>query len=119
MDASPTIPKRNIGLYVVLTFITCGLFGLYWFCTLNDDTNQVSGHTEAMGGVAALLLSIVTCGIYSLIWMYNMGTRIDEVKTNRGRPGGNSGTLYLILAIVGFGWVSEILLQSELNKLAE
>ena len=119
MDASPTIPKRNIGLYVVLTFITCGLFGLYWFCTLNDDTNQVSGHTEAMGGVAALLLSIVTCGIYSLFWMYNMGTRIDEVKMRRGMPCGNTGTLYLILALVGFGWVSEILLQGELNKLAE
>ena len=79
MDASPTIQKRNIGLYVVLTFITCGLFGLYWFCTLNDDTNQVSGHTEAMGGVAALLLSIVTCGIYSLIYQSQSGLGEEAV----------------------------------------
>ena len=118
-DMATTIQKRNIGLYFVLTLITCGLFGIYWFCTLNDDTNKVSEHPEAMGAVAALLLSIVTCGIYSLIWMYNMGTRIDEAKTKRGMQGGNSGALYLILAIVGFGWVSEILLQGELNKLAE
>ena len=48
-----------------------------------------------------------------------MGTRIDEAKTKRGMPSGNTGTLYLILAIVGFGWVAEIILQSELNKLAE
>ena len=67
----------------------------------------------------AILLSIITCGIYSLFWMYNMGTRIDEVKMRRGMPCGNTGTLYLILALVGFGLVSEILLQGELNKLAE
>ena len=119
LSTTPTIQKRNLALYIILTLVTCGLFGIYWFCTLNDDTNKVSGHPEAMGGVAALLLSIVTCGIYSLVWMYIMGRRLDEAKTKRGMPGGNTGTLYLILAIVGFGWVAEIILQSELNKLAE
>ena len=119
LSTTPTIQKRNLALYIILTLVTCGLFGIYWFCTLNDDTNKVSGHPEAMGGIAAFLLSIVTCGIYGLVWMYNMGTRIDEAKTKRGMPSGNTGTLYLILAIVGFGWVAEIILQSELNKLAE
>ncbi len=113
------IQKRNAALYFVLSIVTCGLFSLYWFCTLNDDTNKVSGHSEAMGGVAALLLSIVTCGLYFLFWMYNMGSRIDEVKVKRGLPSGNLGTLYLILSLVGFGWVAELLLQGELNKLAE
>ena len=116
---TPSIQKRNIALYVVLSIVTCGLFGLYWFCCLNDDTNKVSGHPEATGGVAAILLTLVTCGIYGLFWMYNMGTRIDEVKAKNGMPGGNSGVLYLILALFGFGWISEILLQIELNKLAE
>ena len=116
---TPMIQKRNTALYVILSIVTCGIFGLYWFCTLNNDTNKVSGHPEATGGVAALLLTIITCGIYSLFWMYNMGMRIDEEKMRRGMPCGNTGTLYLILALVGFGWVSEILLQGELNKLAE
>ncbi len=120
MDATyGTIQKRNIAVYFILSIVTCGIFGLYWFCTLNDDTNKISGHPEAMGGVAALLLSIVTCGIYSLFWAYNMGTRIDEVKAKRGMPGGDTGTLYLILAVFGLAWVAELLLQSELNKLAE
>ncbi len=114
-----TIPKRNIAIYFILSIVTCGIFGLYWFCTLNDDTNKISGHPEAMGGVAVLLLTILTCGIYSLFWMYNMGTRIDEAKAKRGLPGGNSGTLYLILTVFGLAWVAELLLQSELNKLAE
>ena len=114
-----TIQKRNTALYFILSIVTCGIFGLYWFCTLNDDTNKVSGHPEAMGGVAALLLSIMTCGIYALFWAYNMGTRIDEVKTKRGLPTGSLGTLYLVLSLFGFAWVAEILMQGELNKLAE
>ena len=114
-----TIKKRNIAVYLILSIVTCGIFGLYWFCTLNDDTNKISGHPEAMGGVAALLLSLVTCGIYALFWMYNMGTRIDEAKAKRGLVGGNLGTLYLILTVFGLAWVAELLLQSELNKLAE
>ena len=121
MTPAPIAPiqKRNLALYCILTLVTCGLFGLYWFCTLNDDTNKISGHPEAMSGIAALLLGIVTCGIYFFFWYYNMGERIDEAKARRGQPGGNCGLVYLILAIVGVGFVAEILLQNELNNLAE
>ena len=119
LPATPRIQKRNLALYIILTLFTCGLFGIYWFFTLNGDTNKVSGHPEEMSGIVALILTIVTCGIYGLIWSYNMGTRIDEAKTKRGLPGGNSGTLYLILTLVGCGLVAQIILQSELNKLAE
>ena len=48
-----------------------------------------------------------------------MGTRLDEAKAKRGMTGGNTGMLYLILTIFGLAWVAEILLQCELNKLAE
>ena len=111
--------REDIALYFILSIVTCGLFGLYWFCTLNDDTNKVSGHPEAIGGVLAIILTLVTCGIYGFVWMYNMGSRIDEAKAKRGMPDGNSAVLYLILMVFGLAWVSEILLQGELNKLAE
>lgn len=123
METIPTpaapIQKRNIALYCILTLVTCGFFGLYWFCTLNDDTNTVSGHPEAMTGIVAILLTLLTCGIYGFIWMYNMGERIDEAKARRGQPGGSSGVIYLILMLVGVGIIPYILLQNELNKLAE
>lgn len=112
------IQQRSIALYLILTLVTCGLFGIYWFCTLNDDTNLVSNHPEAPNGIVALLLSIITCGIYGLFWMYAMGQRIDEAKAARGFPGGSSGPLYLILAILGLGFIPYIIQQSELNRLA-
>ena len=115
----PTIQKRNPLIYFILAIVTCGIFGFYWMYTLNEDTNKISGHPEALNGIIVILLSLVTCGLFLLFWMYNMGTRIDEAKTKRGLPGGNSGTLYLILTLVGCGLVAQIILQSELNKLAE
>ena len=117
--ASATIQKRNLALYIILLFVTCGLFGIYWMYTMNEDTNKVSGHPEAMNGVLVILLTLVTCGLFAFFWLYNMGNRIDETKIKRGQPAGNTGVLYLVLAIFGLGFVSEILLQSELNKLAE
>jgi len=116
--APAAIPSRNIVLYVILTFLTCGIFGLFWFCTLNDDTNRISNHPEAPGGITALLLSFITCGIYSFFWYYAMGDRIDEAKQARGLPGGSSAALYLILSILGLAFVANIIQQSELNRLA-
>ena len=41
-----------------------------------------------------------------------------QVKASRGLSSGNSGILYLILAIFGLGIVSYALMQNELNQLA-
>ena len=66
------IEKRNIVLYIILTICTCGIFGLYWFVCLTDDSKKASNDwTSASGGVS-LLLTIVTCNIYGLYWAYKL-----------------------------------------------
>lgn len=114
------IRERNVVLYFILSLLTCGLFCLYWFCTLNDDTNRVSNHPEGPCGVVALLLSFVTCGIYGWFWAYAMGSRVDEARQARlGLPDGSSGALYLILALLGLPLLAFIIQQSELNRMAD
>ena len=112
------IPKRNTALYFLLSIVTCGLWGIYWFCTLTDDSNKVSGHPDKMNGVICLLLTIFTCGIYALIWAYDMGSKIDEAKNRRGMAASGTGGIYLILYLIGCGWIAQLMMQSELNKLA-
>lgn len=51
-------------------------------------------------------------------WLYKQGDNLDQIKASRGLPAGNSGILYLILAIVGLSIVSYALMQNELNQLA-
>ena len=31
------IKQRNIGICILLSIVTCGIYGLYWFVVLTDD----------------------------------------------------------------------------------
>lgn len=113
------IMKRNIAIYIVLCFVTCGVFPLIWTYFLAEDTNKLTGEANATSGGMVVLFSILTCGIYQLYWMYRQGERIDQVKTDAGTPSSNSGIVYLLLSLFGFGIVSYALMQNELNKFGQ
>lgn len=112
------IEQRNIALCIILSIVTCGIYGLYWIYKLTEDVNKLTGDPNATSGGMVILLSIITCNIYMWYWLYKQGDAIDQVKASRGLPSGNSGILYLILAIFGLGIVSYALMQNELNQLA-
>ena len=110
------VKERNIAMCIILSIVTCGIYGLYWVVCLQDDTNALVGEYKT-SGVMVLILSIVTCGIYGLYWAFKMGEKIDRIKQSRGIPSSNSGVLYLILYLVTGGIVSDALMQYEINKL--
>lgn len=111
------IKERNIAVCIILTIVTCGIYGIYWFICLNNDANTASNTFGTTGGVA-FLLSLVTCGIYGLYWAFKQGEKIDAAKKSRGTDSSNTGVIYLILFIFGLGIVAYALMQNELNKLA-
>ena len=111
--------KRNIGLCIVLSIITCGIYSIYWFVVLANDTNVASGHAQdgTSGGVA-FLLTLVTCGIYGFYWAYKQGEKLNEAKAMRNMPAdSNAGIIYIVLQIFGLGIVAYALMQNELNKM--
>lgn len=108
------IKERNIAVCIILSIITCGIYGLYWFVCLTDETNAAAG-VDGTSGVLALVLTIVTCGIYGFYWAYKCGEKIDMANQQRGLPCGNGGLLYLLLFIFG-GIIAYALIQNELNK---
>ena len=112
------IERRNIAVCIVLTLVTCGIYGIYWIVCLTNDVNTASGDVNGTPGGMVVLLTIVTCGIYGIYWAYKQGEKLDFTKNNRGIPSSNSGVLYLILQIFGFGIIAYALMQNELNKLA-
>ena len=112
------IERRNIAVCIVLTLVTCGIYGIYWIVCLTNDVNTVSGDVNGTSGGMVVLLMIVTCGIYGIYWAYKQGEKLDFTKNNRGISSSNSGVLYLILQIFGFGIIAYALMQNELNKLA-
>ena len=109
------IERRNIAVCIVLTLVTCGIYGIYWIVCLTNDVNTVSGDVNGTSGGMVVLLTIVTCGIYGIYWMLKLN---DEINLLCGDTNAASGALYLILQIFGFGIIAYALMQNELNKLA-
>lgn len=60
--------ERNIAVAIILTIVTCGIYGIYWFIVLTDDARLASGDQQAPSGGIAFLLTLVTCGIYGIYW---------------------------------------------------
>jgi len=107
------VKPRSIGLIILFSIITLGIYFLYWFVVLTNDTNRLAGEKYSTDGVVALLLDIITLGIYGLFWCYKLGEKTDVINNN---PNGGSKVLFLILSLFGFGWVGMLIAQDAVNK---
>ena len=111
------IKERNIVVCILLSIITCGIYGIYWFITLTDDVSRSNNDPE-FTGVKAFLFSLITCGIYGIYWNYKIGKEMYEANQKQGITASDNSILYLILSILGLSIVTYCLVQSELNTLA-
>ena len=87
--------KNDRGLikYILLSFVTCGIYGLWFIYDLAKDVNiMCEGDGKKTAGlIKVMLLSLVTCGIYSIYWwiaiadrMYLNGPRYNAQVPNKG-----------------------------------
>lgn len=113
------INKRDLVTSIILTIVTCGIYGIIWFIGLTDDAKVASEDQSLQGGGMAFLLTLLTCGIYSFFWAYKMGKAINQARIKKGLPEDDKSTLYIILQIFGLGIVNYALMQNDLNELAE
>ncbi len=114
------IEKRSIPLCIILSLVTCGIYGLYWMYKLTEDTHQAVGRRTTASGGMAVLYSIITCSIYLFYWQYKMGESILAAKEQRGIAADkNIPIIYLVLSLFGLALVSDALLQSALNDVAD
>lgn len=106
------ISRREIGLYILFTLITFGIYGIYWMIVLNDDVNEIVGDRNAATGGVVFLFSLVTCGIYGVYWIYCMGEKLDRFNDRDGE----SGLLYVLLSIFCLSIVAYCIMQDQVNK---
>lgn len=111
------IKEKNIAVCILLSIVTCGIYGIVWFVTMTDDMRYASGDQTLSGGMA-FLLTLVTCGIYGYYWAYKMGKASAMAKANRGLPAEDNSVLYLVLQIFGLAIVNYCLIQNDLNNIA-
>ena len=71
--------QRSIPLCVIYSIITCGIYSIYWFICLTEESRVVSDRYQTSGGLA-FLFSLITCGIYGIYWGYKMGEAMDDAR---------------------------------------
>jgi len=108
------IQKRSIGLCIVLSIITCGIYGIYWFICLTNELNYASRKDGTDGGMS-FVLTFITCGIYGYFWAYQQGEKVDRMNEQRS----STALVYLLLQIFGLGIVGYCLMQNELNYFSD
>ena len=97
---------------VLLYLFTFGIYAIYWFIKLTDETNALAKeeHKTTSGG-KAFLLCLVTFGIYGIYWAYRMGQKTADIGGSQ-----DMSIIYLLLSLVGFSVVAYVLTQMELNR---
>ena len=112
------IQRREAGMAILLSIITCGIYAIIWFFWIVSDLNTADPGPNDKDPATVLLLSIVTCGIYGIIWLFNAGQKVDNIRQKNGEAPSGSGTTYLLLSLFGLGIVVYYMIQTELNKVA-
>lgn len=109
--------QRSVPLVIVFSFLTCGIYGIYWVFKTNQDLNDYTGDHSVNPGLA-ILFSFLTCGLYTLYWWYKMAQLETFAQQKNGKViVGDNKVLYLVLAIFGLSIVNMAILQSDLNQL--
>ncbi|TVP94833.1 MAG: DUF4234 domain-containing protein, partial [Acholeplasmatales bacterium] len=68
--------ERSIGMMILFTIITLGIYAIYWYIAFQVELKRQTG--EGFGGLGHILVSIVTLGIYGLYWYYKVGERLEK-----------------------------------------
>jgi len=111
------VKHRNVGIVILLSLITCGLYTLYWMFEITDEISYLSGDTSFTGG-KVLLFTLITCGIYTFFWYYIVGSKLMIAQRNHNRMVKDNSIIYLLLAIFGLGIISNAIIQNEVNTFA-
>lgn len=106
--------KRNIGVMLILSFVTCGIYNVYWMYMAREEFRQYSGQEINPG--LELLLNLL-CFPFFYYWLFKFSSDIANVQRAKGRPVSDNAVINLLLAIFGLGLVSELIIQSQLNDL--
>lgn len=95
------IQTRDVALSVILTVVTCGIYGLYWMYKLTNEVHALSGKPRTPDGGTVVLYTIITCSFYFYYWLYKIGGELVALRREHGLPPDSvSNKTYMIVTVV-------------------
>ena len=94
---------RGIASYIILSIITCGIYGYYFIYKMAHDVNLAcDGDGESTTGLGMfIVLSFITCGFYAYYWYYKLGNRLADNAPRYGLSFREDGTTVLLWCLFG------------------
>ena len=110
---------RNPVLVLILSIVTCGIYGWVVVYQLCDETRDFTGD-QTINPALEIILCIITCNLYTIYWCYKYSKIIYDMQQRTGVEMANDvSTIALILPIFGLFVVSLLLMQTEINRVWE
>ena len=115
------VEKLSLLSMVLLSCITCGIYGVYWITKLADIVHTLVGRSTTASGGKLILYNIITCGFYGLFFYYNMAKSLNEAKDQRSMPGKriSEGACILFMLVPFLGLVSLNWIISAVNEIID
>ena len=109
--------KRSVGVAILLSVVTCGIYGIYWYYQVLSTMYRLNNLPSNAG--LDIVLTFITCGIYGIYLMYKIGKMESTAYHIMGMPPRDDSILYLILGLFGLHIVVYAIVQSNINTLAD
>lgn len=106
------IKSRNIVTCILLTIITCGIYGIYWVICMAREAVAVKDPSDS--GVLEIILML----FLPFIGFYLAEQKFTAGCADKGIDHKDNAIVYLVLGLVGLSIVNYCMMQNDLNKLA-
>lgn len=108
--------NRSPVTVILLSLVTCGIYGLWWMYTIGNEINTALGK-DAVNPIFGVLAIIPCVGtIIMLYYIYTVDQALQELCPSRGVPYSSNAVLWIIVSIFISYFVFEAMAQSTLNQ---
>ncbi len=109
--------KRSVVTVIILTIITCGIYGLYWYYKTMEEMYNAGG--KSLGNLTPIIQFVLLFFyVGGVIFAINADDNINEVKARMGISPSDQKIAYILLELV-FPIAVLALVQNEMNQLAD
>jgi hypothetical protein len=105
--------KRNVAAVILLSIITCGIYGICWDYMTTCELNQCEDEEPLTNYIIAILLSLLTCGIYGIYWSYKFYKKVDSVTNS------DYCIISFLLSLFVCPFIGMALTQHAINKMED
>lgn len=96
---------RGLLKYILLSLITCGIYGIVVMSTISTDVNTVASRYDGKQTMhyclLCFLIAPITCGIAYFVWYHNLSTRIGNELHRRNIAYSFSASDFWLWSVLG------------------